>query len=155
MFFADGPINNIKVENKKPDAPKVIQIAQDPREKLGAEGYRLQVTSTPPRVLIIAPEKSGVHNGIQTFLSLIASGNTIPVINIVDRPRYDYRGLQLDVARNFFDKATVLKVLEVMAMYKLNKLQLNLADEEGWRVEIPGIPELTEVCKYLGLAMNI
>jgi hypothetical protein len=82
---------------------------------------------------------------LQTFLSLMATGNTIPAMKITDKPRYEYRGLQMDVARNFFDKATVIKVLDIMAMYKLNKLQLNLADEEGWRIEVPGIPELTKV----------
>jgi hexosaminidase len=71
---------------------------------------------------------AGLHNGIQTFLSLMATGNTIPAMKITDKPRYEYRGLQMDVARNFFDKATVIKVLDIMAMYKLNKLQLNLAD---------------------------
>lgn len=54
-------------------------------------------------------------------------------------------GFMLDVSRNFFNKKEVLKVLDLMAAYKLNTLHLHLADDEGWRIEIPGIPELTQV----------
>jgi hexosaminidase len=135
----------MKIVNKKDNAPKVIQLAQNPNLKEGPEGYLLQITTKPPRVHIMGSSIAGLHNGIQTFLSLMATGNTIPAMKITDKPRYEYRGLQMDVARNFFDKATVIKVLDIMAMYKLNKLQLNLADEEGWRIEVPGIPELTKV----------
>ena len=52
----------------------------------------------------------------------------------------------MDVVRNFRSKEDILKLIDVMAMYKLNKLHLHLTDDEGWRIEIPGLPELTEVC---------
>ena len=51
----------------------------------------------------------------------------------------------LDVARNFFSKASVLQLIDSMALYKLNKLHLHLTDDQGWRLEIPGLPELTQV----------
>lgn len=135
----------MKVVNKKDNSPNVIQLSLNPGQKQGPEGYALQITVKPARVLIVGGTLGGLHNGIQTFLSLMATGSTLPVMRVVDRPRFEYRGIQLDVARNFFNKSTVLKLLEIMAMYKLNKLQLNMADEEGWRIEVPGIPELTDV----------
>ena len=60
--------------------------------------------------------------------------------------RYDYRGFMMDVCRNFFAKKDMLVVLDMMAMYKLNVLHLHLTDDQGWRLEIPGLPELTKVC---------
>ena len=64
---------------------------------------------------------------------------------IKDCPRYGWRGMFLDVVRHFSEKETVLKILDVMAMYKLNKFHIHLADDEGWRLEIPSITELAEV----------
>ena len=71
----------------------------------------------------------------------------IPVdsVKIVDAPRFRYRGLHLDVARNFQSKQTVEKLLDLMAFYKLNRLHLHLTDDEGWRIEIKQLPELTSV----------
>lgn len=63
----------------------------------------------------------------------------------MDCPRYAYRGLMLDVARNFFSVRDVMALLEVMSLYKLNTLHLHLSDDEGWRLQIPEIMELTEV----------
>ena len=59
--------------------------------------------------------------------------------------RFQYRGVMPDTARNFKQKEWILKFLNVMSMYKLNKLHFHLTDDEGWRVEIPSIPELTQV----------
>ena len=70
---------------------------------------------------------------------------TLPAMTIVDAPRFGYRGLMLDVARNFQPKASVLRTLDLMARYKLNVLHFHLTDDEGWRVEIPSLPELTAV----------
>ena len=63
----------------------------------------------------------------------------------MDAPRFGYRGLMLDVARNFQPKAAVLRVLDLMARYKLNAFHFHLTDDEGWRLEIPSLPELTSV----------
>lgn len=91
--------------------------------------------------------------GIQTLRALIppeydrSPHAKVPVdaTSIEDAPRFHYRGLTLDVARNFQSKQAILKLLDAMAFYKLNKLQLHLADDEGWRLEIAGLPELTQV----------
>ena len=103
----------------------------------------------PARVEISGYTNAGIFNGIQSLFSLLAFGGTIPAISIFDQPRFGYRGVQLDVARNFFPKSTVMKLMDAMALYKLNKLQLNLADDEGWRLQIEGLPELTDVRKMI------
>ena len=88
--------------------------------------------------------RPGVFYGIQTFLNILHE-NRINSCVVYDSPRFPYRGFMLDVARNFFDKKEVLKIIDFMASYKLNQLHLHLVDDEGWRIEIPDLPELTEV----------
>ena len=72
-------------------------------------------------------------------------GVSLPALRVVDAPRFGYRGFMLDVARNFQPKAAVLRVLDLMARYKLNAFHFHLTDDEGWRLEIPSLPELTSV----------
>ena len=66
-------------------------------------------------------------------------------MEIQDAARYEHRGVMIDVARNFHTTTEILKLIDILAMYKLNKLHLHLADDEGWRLQIPGLEELTEV----------
>ena len=108
------------------------------------EAYKLDVDTDKMIIEITGVTAAGVFWGVQTLLSITQEGQ-VPNIVIHDEPRFEYRGMSLDVARNFVDKEEVLKLLEVMAMYKLNKLHFHLTDDEGWRLEIPGLPELTEV----------
>ena len=108
------------------------------------EAYKLDVNTDKMIIEITGVTAASVFWGVQTLLSITHEGR-VPNIVIHDEPRFEYRGMSLDVARNFVDKEEVLKLLEVMAMYKLNKLHFHLTDDEGWRLEIPGLPELTEV----------
>jgi hexosaminidase len=115
------------------------------------EAYRLIITSTGADVSGRSP--AGVFYGLQTLLQLVSVGAwqnaepaiALPLCDISDAPRFGYRGLHLDVARNFSDKSTVLDVLDLMALYKLNKFHFHLTDDEGWRVPIASLPELTEI----------
>ena len=66
-------------------------------------------------------------------------------MEISDAPRFEHRGVMIDVARNFHTTTELLKLIDILAMYKLNKLHFHLADDEGWRLQIPGLEELTEV----------
>lgn len=109
-----------------------------------SESYRLTVKQDDG-IVILASQKVGIFYGIQTLLSLIKD-NTIPECEIEDKPRYNYRGMHMDVSRNFHGKESILKLLDVMAMYKMNKFHFHLTDDEGWRLEIPGLEELTQVC---------
>lgn len=73
------------------------------------------------------------------------SGYTIDDIELTDAPRFEYRGVMVDVARNFHTVEELLKLIDNMALYKLNKLHIHLSDDEGWRLEIPALEELVQV----------
>ncbi|CCJ73604.1 Beta-hexosaminidase [Cronobacter condimenti 1330] len=107
--------------------------------------YQLRIGSK--ETVITGYDRTGVFYGMQSLLSLIpAEGERhIATLDAHDAPRFAYRGIHLDVGRNFHTKAAVLRLLDQMAAYKLNKFHFHLSDDEGWRLEIPGLPELTEI----------
>jgi len=114
----------------------------------GAERYLLDINADS--ILIRGSDNAGAFYGLQSLLSLIPaqlSKGTIslPRVSVDDAPRYRWRGMHYDMARNFHGKAVTLRLIEQMARYKLNKLHLHLTEDEGWRLEIPGLPELTEI----------
>lgn len=113
----------------------------------GAEAYHLSVS--PKEVRISASDPKGLFYGAQTFRQLIrqtSSGTSVvPAVEIRDAPRFRWRGLTIDVSRHFFGKAALVKIIDEMAAYKLNVLKLHLTDYQGWRLEIPAYPKLTEV----------
>jgi hexosaminidase len=118
------------------------------------EGYAVDVSSKGIR--IVGADNAGVLYGIQTLRQLIpiaayraaAEGSPRPTVSlprasVADAPLFGYRGMAIDVARHFESKETIKKFLDLMSFLKLNKLHMHLTDDEGWRLEIPGIPELT------------
>ncbi len=118
------------------------------------EAYSLVVDPAPGGagggIRIVGVSPAGVFYGLQSLRNLLPAptpraGLTLPAIRVVDAPRFGYRGFMLDVARNFHPKAAVLRTIDLLARYKLNVLHLHLTDDEGWRVEIAGLPELTAV----------
>ena len=121
---------------------------------LGMEGYYLSVSLK--QVIIRANKPAGLFYGVQTLLQLLPAAIeskeeikgirwTIPCVEIKDYPRLGWRGLMFDVARHFFTKQEVKQYIDAMVRYKYNILHLHLADDEGWRIEIKGLPKLTEV----------
>ena len=113
------------------------------------EAYTLVVDSGQG-IRLVGASPAGVFYGLQSLRSLLPAptpraGLVLPGVRVVDAPRFGYRGFMLDVARNFHPKAVVLRTLDLMARYKLNVLHLHLTDDEGWRIEIPSLPELTAV----------
>jgi hexosaminidase len=113
------------------------------------EAYTLVVDSVQG-VRIVGASPAGVFYGLQSLRSLLPAptpraGLVLPAIRVVDAPRFAYRGFMLDVARNFHPKAAVLRTLDLIARYKLNVFHLHLTDDEGWRIEMPSLPELTAV----------
>jgi hexosaminidase len=111
---------------------------------LPAEAYVLDIGAD--RIDIGAGDASGAFYALQSLVALLMPGSTeVPVMKVEDEPRYSFRGMHLDVARNFHGKQFVLNLLDQMAAYKLNKFHLHLADDEGWRLYIPGLPELIEI----------
>jgi len=124
-----------------------------PDARLGKEGYTL--ISSPEGVIIAANEPAGLFYGMQTLLQLlpkeIESKNlvemnwTIPCIKITDYPRFGWRGIMLDVSRNFFSKEEVKLYIDQIARFKYNTFHWHLTDDNGWRIEIKSLPKLTEV----------
>ena len=121
---------------------------------LKAESYFLQVKKDG--IQVKAADANGFFYAVQTLRltlpSLIENRVTrpdtrwtIPVMTVSDGPRFPYRGLMLDISRYFLAKEEVLKIVDCMAMLKLNKLHLHLTDDNGWRLEIKKYPRLTEV----------
>ncbi|RXJ50658.1 glycoside hydrolase family 20 protein [Gelidibacter gilvus] len=111
------------------------------------EAYHLEVSKEG--VLINANSYQGVFYGIQTLKQLLTPKTIIknPVLNFVDiedSPEYGWRGMMLDVSRHFLEKDSVKKVIDILAMHKMNKLHWHLVDGIGWRIQIDKYPELTK-----------
>ena len=128
-----------------------FQLRAD-RVDLGEEDYELVVR--PDSVRIVARAAAGLFHGAQTLRQLLPSeiesdiriGRPwgIPALTIRDTPRFAWRGAMLDVARHFFTVNDVKEYIDILAMYKMNRLHLHLADDQGWRIEIKSRPLLTE-----------
>ena len=110
---------------------------------LGGEGYKLSVT--PECITLEAAARAGLFYGIQTLRQILGSSGVIPCAEIEDAPRFVWRGAMLDVSRHFLPKAFVLKFIDLLALHKMNTLQLHLTDDQGWRIEIRKYPRLTEI----------
>jgi hexosaminidase len=120
---------------------------------LGAEGYELVITTDS--LTLRAPHAAGLFHGVQTIRQLfsariespaVQSGPWfLPTLTIRDYPRYEWRGMMLDVARHFFGVADVEKLIDLMAYYKMDRLHLHLTDDQGWRIEIKSWPNLTKI----------
>jgi len=109
------------------------------------EGYTMTVRNSG--VEIHSTTGAGLFYGIQTLLQMARNGN-IPVGTVTDEPRFDYRGMMLDVSRHFLSKQFVEKQIDAMAHYKLNRLHIHLTDAAGWRIEIKQYPRLTDFAAW-------
>ncbi|MHB1225225.1 MAG: beta-N-acetylhexosaminidase, partial [Gemmatimonadaceae bacterium] len=120
---------------------------------LGEEGYTLTVGAD--RVTIAARAPAGLFHGVQTLRQLLPTsvehraalnrGLALPAVRVMDSPRFAWRGAMLDVSRHFLPLDAVKRYVDVMALYKLNRLHLHLADDQGWRIEIRSRPELARI----------
>ncbi|MFC4072174.1 beta-N-acetylhexosaminidase [Actinoplanes subglobosus] len=136
---APPPLEGVAAHLGLPSAADgAIVLALD--ESLGAEGYRLEITATG--VTLTGGSPQGVFWGVQTLRQL---GTELPGGVIEDHPRYAYRGAMLDLARHFFTAAEIKAHVDLLVQFKINYLHLHLTDDQGWRLEIPGWPRLTEV----------
>jgi hexosaminidase len=121
--------------------------------QIGKEGYTL--VSSAKGVVITANEPAGLFYGMQTLLQLfpneiesktpINMNWTIPAVKITDYPRFAWRGMMLDVSRNFFTKEEVKLYIDQIARFKFNTFHWHLTDDNGWRIEIKSLPRLTEI----------
>jgi hexosaminidase len=115
----------------------------------GDEAYRLTV-EPGGSIVIAGTDPAGVLYGIQTLRALLPieppdTALELPQVSVEDAPRFPYRGLHLDVARNFQGRETVERLLDLAAFYKLNRFHFHLTDDEGWRLPVAALPELTSV----------
>lgn len=118
---------------------------------IAEEGYELTISKKG--VQINARSDAGLFYALQSIKSLVPALDSktgkrvmeLPSVEVVDAPRFGYRGFMLDIARNFRDKNTIKKYIDAMASYKLNVLHLHFIDDEGWRIAIAALPELTAV----------
>ncbi|XP_052764594.1 beta-hexosaminidase-like [Mya arenaria] len=111
------------------------------------QGYSVIVSPEQDRIFLQSNTSHGMFYAIQSLRAILEEYNStnIPSIVIEDEPRFEWRGMHLDVARNFHSVGDVKRLIQAMSMYKMNALHLHLTDDEGWRLEIDGLPELTDV----------
>jgi len=115
-------------------------------DSASAEPERYHLVVAPRGATLFAATPSGVARGLETIRQLLPpAGRAIPAVEIDDAPRFRYRGVLLDVARYFYPPEFIEQVIDLLALYKLNTLQLHLTDDQGWRLEIRKYPRLTEV----------
>lgn len=113
--------------------------------EIGNEGYKLNIQND--RIFLNANTTAGLFYGIQTLWQMLSSenGNTLPCLEIIDYPRFGWRGLHLDVSRHFMPTKFIYKLIDYLAVHKINVFHWHLVDDQGWRIEIKKYPKLTEI----------
>ena len=145
---------------KATQRPSANFIKLEYKDGLNAEGYELNVSANG--ITISATTPVGAFYGIQSVRSLIPASAyahpqkeiQIPCVAIKDEPRFAYRAFMLDVGRNFQTKKQVERVLDLLALYKINTFHFHLTEDEGWRLEIPSLPELTAIGSQRGHTLD-
>lgn len=136
LAFDDGP----PVPGRR-----TVGVAPDGGALPADEAYRLRVTAEG--IECLARTAEGVFRAATSAVQLIATAGTggeLPFQEVADAPRYAWRGLMVDPARSFLTPDELRRIIDLAALYKLNVLHLHLTDNEGWRIELPGLPPLTE-----------
>ena len=137
--------NNIRTTATTAKKAQLLLVVDN---TLQDEAYELTVT--PKRAVIKSNSQgAGFFYGVQSFMQLVPADAdadaAVQCVEIKDAPRFQYRGAMIDVARNFQSKQTVLRFIDLMAAFKMNRLHIHLTDDQGWRIEIKRYPRLTEV----------
>jgi len=111
------------------------------------ESYELSINEN--KILIKASDRAGALYGLQSLKQIMLASKfektLLKHILINDSPRFSYRGMLLDISRNFYGPDKIKQILDYLSFFKINHLDFRLTDDEGWRLEIPGLEELTEV----------
>lgn len=132
------------IELKKTELPATCQCPD--------EYYEIVIKNN--LLTLKANDAHGIFNACQTLVALLdnmkLASSPLPNLHITDYPDMGHRGIMLDVARNFTKKTDLLKLIDILSFYKMNVLHLHLSDDEAWRVEIPGLEELTEIASRRG-----
>lgn len=139
---------------KNAGGKNTIKLSINPKLSLGKEGYTLK--SDPQGVEIVGASAQGLYWGMQTLLQLLpaeiesktlAQGIkwSVPAVSISDEPAFAYRGMHLDPCRHFATVEEVKTHIDMLSMFKINKMHWHLTEDQGWRIEIKKYPRLTEV----------
>ncbi len=140
------------VINSKKDPSITLNLIKD--DVIGNEGYTLNINTKG--IVISANTNAGLFYGWQTVQQIMPAAIyanklqsniqwQLPYVSIIDKPRFSWRGMMLDVSRHFFSKADVKVFIDDMARYKYNRFHWHLTDDQGWRIEIKALPKLTSV----------
>ncbi len=148
------PATGFPLEPAADGEPAAITLSVDP-DRLGPEAYTLTVT--PDHIEITGGDSAGAFYGVQSLRQLLpaeafATGPArtereweVPAVTVADQPRFGWRGTMLDVGRHFMPKEFVLRLIDLLALHKLNVFHFHLTEDQGWRLAIEKYPRLTEV----------
>lgn len=136
------------------ECPFVIEVRLDSKLSTNAEHYELEVNDSS--IVITGVSDMALLNGAKTLVAALShtKRNTLPLGKIIDEPDFAYRGFMADIARNFYGLDHLKRLVDLLALYKINTIQFHFADDEAWRLEIPGLPELTQVASRRGCTLN-
>ena len=134
-----------EIDIKKNDSINDIYV--DYVDDLNDESYILNINQD--KILISASDRAGALYAIQSLkqIFLVSKLENTPIKNLIvnDSPRFSYRGMLLDISRNFYGPEKIKQIIDYLSFFKINHLDFRITDDEGWRLEIPGLEELTEV----------
>jgi hexosaminidase len=139
---------NLEISNKlvKTKGNAINLVISDQLYK-NPEKYFVSVLSSTINAGASSPQ--GLFYAVQTIIQLLPTNAdkeiSIPSVDIIDYPRFDYRGMHLDVSRHFFDVAFIKQYIDYLALHKMNYFHWHLTDDHGWRIEIKKYPKLTEI----------
>lgn len=143
----------IQLKSVSSEKAATIRLKITPNKTTSKEGYSLQIN--PRSILITASTEDGLYYGVQTLLQLLppeiesktktTANWQVPCLRIEDSPRFAYRGILLDCCRHFTTVEEIKKLMDVFAMYKINKFHWHLTEDQAWRIEIKKYPKLTSV----------
>ncbi|MDR1555576.1 MAG: family 20 glycosylhydrolase [Tannerellaceae bacterium] len=136
------------------EGPNTIALLTDGSLDVNDEGYMLDLT--PEGATVKAKTPQGLFYGMQTFLQLLPAevespslvkgiSWSAPAVKVKDEPRFAYRGVMLDACRHFIPVENIKKQLDVMALFKINRMHWHLTEDQGWRIEIKQYPRLAEI----------
>ena len=153
-FVADRTGLTLSIATKRGKTPVIVLSSAE--KDFAPEGYRLRIDSAT--VSIAASTKAGAFYGIQTLRKSLPhlnenqraslknkGGIALPGVEINDAPRFAYRGTMLDVARHYVTPDSVKRFIDMIALHGINRFHWHLTDDQGWRIEIKQLPELTKV----------
>lgn len=137
----------LRINPNSPNKRNIIKIEIVTRLLKSSNEYEL--ISNYDQTIIYANSENGIFYGVQSLIQLLptlkSASLQIPAVSITDYPRFDYRGMHLDVSRHFFDVDFVKQYIDYLALHKMNYFHWHLTDDHGWRIEIKKYPKLTEI----------